>query len=268
MLFFYHIHSTIGMPVDSKKSDRIKLIQQALQDQKAIHLKEMAALLDVSEMTLRRDLTRHPDKFHLLGGHITLAFDPSEASDYKVTEQGTRHVEEKRRVGKLAAAFIQPGDTVFFDCGTTIPFVIDFIPDELEFTAVCNSLNVLLKLQQKPNCSIVLCGGTFHRKNQVFEHHSEATILDGIRLTWAFVSAAGVSDELGVTCFNFNEVEVKQKVLRQARHCMLLADHSKFDAVRTAHFATLQDFHVVVSDKKLPKAYRDLIEGYGARWVV
>jgi DeoR family deoxyribose operon repressor len=256
------------MPVDSKKSERIKLIQQALQDQKAIHLREMAALLDVSEMTLRRDLGRYPDRFHLLGGHITLAFDPSEAVDYRVSEQGTRHVEEKRRIGKLAAAFIQPGDTVFFDCGTTIPFVVDFIPDELEFTAVCNSLNVLLKLQQKPNCTIVLCGGVFHRKNQVFEHRDEAGVLDSLRLSWAFVSAAGVSDTLGVTCFNLNEVEVKQKVLRQARQSMLLADHSKFDAVRTAHFATLEQFQVVVSDKKLPRVYRDLIDGHGGRWVV
>lgn len=255
------------MPVDSKKSDRVKLIQRALQDQKAIHLREMAALLDVSEMTLRRDLGRYPDKFHLLGGHITLAFDPAESADYKVTEQGTRHVEEKRRIGKLAAAFIKPGDTVFFDCGTTIPFVVDFIPDDLEFTAVCNSLNVLLKLQQKSNCNIVLCGGAFHRKNQVFEHRDESSILDSIRLTWAFVSAAGVSQELGVTCFNFNEVAVKQKVLRQARHCMLLADHTKFDAVKTAHFATLEQFQVVVSDKKLPKTYRELIQGNGAQVV-
>ena len=256
------------MPVDRKKSDRIKLIQQALQDQKAIHLREMAALLDVSEMTLRRDLGRHPDKFHLLGGHITLAFDPTETAEYKLTEQGTRHVEEKRRIGKLAAGFIQPGDTVFFDCGTTVPFVVDFIPDDLEFTAVCNSLNVLLKLQQKPNCSIVLCGGTFHRKNQVFEHRDESSILDSVRLTWAFVSAAGVSQTLGVTCFNFNEVEVKQKVLRQAQHCMLLADHTKFDAVKTAHFATLEQFHVVVSDKKMPKTYRDLIQANGAKVVI
>ena len=256
------------MPVDRKKSDRIKLIQQALHDQKAIHLREMAALLDVSEMTLRRDLGRYPDKFHLLGGHITLAFDPTETAEYKLTEQGTRHVEEKRRIGKLAAAFIQPGDTVFFDCGTTVPFVVDFIPDDLEFTAVCNSLNVLLKLQQKPNCSIVLCGGTFHRKNQVFEHRDESSILDNVRLTWAFVSAAGVSQTLGVTCFNFNEVEVKQKVLRQAQHCMLLADHTKFDAVKTAHFATLEHFHVVVSDKKLPKTYRDLIQANGAKVVI
>jgi DeoR family deoxyribose operon repressor len=256
------------MPVDTKRSERIKLIQQALHDQKAIHLREMAALLDVSEMTLRRDLNRHTDLFHLLGGHITLAFDPAEAPDYRVTEQGALQVEEKRRIGKLAASFIKPGDTVFFDCGTTVPFVVDFIADDLEFTAVCYSLNVLLKLQHKPNCTIVLCGGTFHRKNQVFEHRDESSVLDSLRLTWAFVSAAGVSETFGVTCFNFNEVAVKQQVLRQAQHTMLLADHSKFDAVRTAHFATLGQFSVVVSDKKLPKAYRELIQGKGARLVI
>ncbi|MCI3945855.1 Deoxyribose operon repressor [Pseudomonas syringae] len=256
------------MPVESKQSERIKLIQQALQHQKAIHLREMAELLDVSEMTLRRDLSRYPEKLHLLGGHITLAFEPADAPDYKVTEQGTRHVEEKRRIGKLAAKFINRGDTVFFDCGTTVPYVIDFIPDEMEFTAVCNSLNVLLKLQQKPNCTIVLCGGIFHRKNQVFDHVHEHSILDSLRLTWAFLSAAGVSDTFGVTCFNFNEVEVKQKVLRQTQHSVLLADHSKFDAVRTAHFATLEQFNVVISDKKLPRSYRDLIAKNGARCVV
>jgi len=254
--------------MEAKKTDRIKLILQALQDQNAIHLREMAALLDVSEMTLRRDLGRYPDQLRLLGGYITRAYDDVEPADYRVSEQDARHVEEKRRIGKLAAGFIRQGDTVFFDCGTTLPFVVDFIPDDLEFTAVCNSLNVLLKLQQKSNCSIILCGGTFHRKNQVFESHAEASILDNVRLSWAFVSAAGVSLECGVTCFNFHEVEVKQKVMRQARQCMLLADHSKFDAVRTAHFAALTDFHCVVTDKKIPRAYREAIVAQGAQLVI
>ncbi len=254
--------------MDVKKTDRIRMIQQALQDQKAIHLREMAALLEVSEMTLRRDLSRHPEQLRLLGGYITRAHDEAEPGDYRVTEQGTRHVEEKRRIGKLAASFIQPGDTVFFDCGTTVPFVVDFIPDDLAFTAVCNSLNVLLKLQQKPNCTLVLCGGSFHRQNQVFESRAEASILNELRLSWAFISAAGVSLDLGVTCFNFHEVGVKQQVMRQARQCMLLADHSKFDAVRTAHFGALDDFHCVVSDKKIPRAYREAIEAQGAQLVI
>ncbi len=105
--------------MDSRKAERLKLIQQALQDQNAIHLKEMAALLDVSEMTLRRDLNHFSDHLRLLGGYITRV--GNEVGDYRVAEQDTRHVEEKRRIGKLAAPLIQAGDTVFFDCGTTSP---------------------------------------------------------------------------------------------------------------------------------------------------
>jgi DeoR family deoxyribose operon repressor len=114
----------------------------------------------------------------------------------------------------------------------------------------------------------VLCGGTFHRKNQVFENSAESSILDSVRLTWAFVTAAGVSQAFGVTCFNFNEVEVKRKVMRQAQQRVLLADFSKFDTVRTAHFATLEDFQYVVSDKKIPRSYKDAIQAHGAQLLV
>ncbi|MGK9568503.1 DeoR family transcriptional regulator, partial [Salmonella enterica subsp. enterica] len=66
--------------MDSRKAERLKLIQQALQDQNAIHLREMAALLDVSEMTLRRDLNHFSDHLRLLGGYITRG--GSEVSEY------------------------------------------------------------------------------------------------------------------------------------------------------------------------------------------
>lgn len=251
--------------MDSKKAARLKLMHQALQDQHAIHLREMAQLLGVSEMTLRRDLRLPPDGLRLLGGHVTRDIGGSEAPGYQVVEQDLRQVEEKRRIGRLAAAQIRAGDTVFLDCGTTTPFVVDFIPDDLEFTAVCHSLNVLLKLQQKANCTLVVCGGTFQRKNQIFESRLETGVLDGVRLTHAFVSAAGVSGDFGVTCFNFNEVEVKQKVLRQAQQRLLLVDHTKFDVVRAAHFAALDDFDLVVSDGRIPRSYRERIEANGAQ---
>jgi DeoR family transcriptional regulator, deoxyribose operon repressor len=171
-------------------------------------------------------------------------------------------------LGMLAAALIKPGDTAFFDCGTTVPFMIDFIPEDLEFTGVCNSLNVLLRLSAKPKCNLVVCGGSFHRKNQVFENRAELSILNGVRLAWAFISAGGVSEKLGVTCFNLNEVEVKKQVLRQAKKSVLLADHSKFGAVRTAHFAALKDFDFVVSDKKLSRLAREAIGASGAELIV
>ncbi|MCY0386114.1 DNA-binding transcriptional repressor DeoR [Robbsia sp. Bb-Pol-6] len=254
--------------MESKRTVRLKSVAQTLQKQNAIHLRDMAELLDVSEMTLRRDLDQHDGDLRLLGGYITRIADPAETSDYRVNEQDSRQIEEKRRIGRLAAAFVRQGDTIFLDCGTTTPFVVDFIPDDLAFTAVCNSLNVLLRLQQKPNCTIILCGGTFHRHNLVFENRTESSVLDGIRLAHAFISAAGVSRQFGVTCFNLDEVDVKRKVLRQAQQCLLLADHTKFDTVRAAYFAELADFHFVVSDKKISRDYRDFFTAGETRLLI
>lgn len=237
-------------------------MHKALQGESAIHLRDMAALLGVSEMTLRRDLADSPQGLRLLGGHVTRSGPPE--PDYQVAEQDQRHVAEKRQIGVLAASLVRPGDTVFIDCGTTTPFIIEALPDDLEFTALCNSLNVLLKLQQKPHCTIILCGGTFHRRNMVFESPAEAGILEGIRVAWAFISAAGVSAAHGVTCYNLNEVEVKRRVMARAQTCVLVADHSKFDEVRAAHFAELSDFQRVISDPGLEAAQQQVIRDSGA----
>ena len=248
--------------MDSKKSERFKAMHKALQGEAAVHLRDMAALLGVSEMTVRRDLVDNAHGLRLLGGHVTRSGAPE--PDYQVAEQDQRNIAEKRQIGVLAARLVRPGDTIFIDCGTTTPFIIDALPDELEFTALCNSLNVLLKLQQKPNCTVILCGGILDRRNMVFESRAEAGIIDGIRVAWAFISAAGVSAAHGVTCYNLNEVEVKRRVMARAQTCVLVADHTKFEQVRAAHFADLADFQRVISDAGLTPAQQQMIEEGGA----
>lgn len=248
--------------MDSKKSERFKAMHKALQGEAAVHLRDMAALLGVSEMTVRRDLVDNAHGLRLLGGHVTRSGAPE--PDYQVAEQDQRNIAEKRQIGILAARLVRPGDTIFIDCGTTTPFIIDALPDDLEFTALCNSLNVLLKLQQKPHCTVILCGGILDRRNMVFESRAEVGIIDGIRVAWAFISAAGVSAAHGVTCYNLNEVEVKRRVMARAQTCVLVADHTKFEQVRAAHFADLADFQRVISDAGLTSAQQQMIEAGGA----
>ena len=56
-----------------------------------------------------------------------------------------------------------------FDCGTTTPWIIEAIDNELPFTAICYSLNTFLVLQEKPQCRVILCGGEFHASNAIFK---------------------------------------------------------------------------------------------------
>lgn len=133
--------------METRREERIGQLLQELKRSDKLHLKDAAALLGVSEMTIRRDLNNHSAPVVLLGGYIVL--EPRSASHYLLSDQKSRLVEEKRRAAKLAATLVEPDQTLF-DCGTTTPWIIEAIDNEIPFTAVCYSLNTFLALKRNP----------------------------------------------------------------------------------------------------------------------
>lgn len=232
--------------METRRDERIGQLLSALKRSDKLHLKEAAALLGVSEMTIRRDLSTNSAPVVLLGGYIVL--EPRTASHYLLSDQKTRLVDEKRRAAELAAKLVQPHQMVFFDCGTTTPWIIEAIPDELPFTGVCYSLNTFLSLQDKPLCRAILSGGEFHASNAIFQPLSFKETLNYLRPDIAFYSAAGVHLEQGVTCFNLEELPLKHWAMSSAQYHVLVVDNSKFGKVRPACMGELSHFDAIVSD--------------------
>lgn len=97
--------------METRREERIGQLLQELKRSDKLHLKDAAALLGVSEMTIRRDLNNHSAPVVLLGGYIVL--EPRSASHYLLSDQKSRLVEEKRRAAKLAATLVEPDQTLF-----------------------------------------------------------------------------------------------------------------------------------------------------------
>ncbi|PVZ87171.1 DNA-binding transcriptional repressor DeoR [Serratia sp. S1B] len=236
--------------METPRETRINQLTQALKRADKIHLKEAAILLGVSEMTIRRDLSSEPATIVLLGGYIVADPRINNVSQYLVSDQQNRQVTEKQRIGVLAAPLINENDTVFFDCGTTTPAIINAIDDTLPFTAICYSLNTFLVLQQKPHCKVILCSGEFKPNNAIFAAVGQHNELDHICPTIAFISAAGVSLEHGATCYNFDELPMKHKALARAQQKILVADHCKFAHTKPACIGPLTLFDRVITDRQ------------------
>ncbi|PTA93280.1 DNA-binding transcriptional repressor DeoR [Kosakonia sp. H7A] len=232
--------------METRRDERISQLLTALRHSDKLHLKEAATLLGVSEMTIRRDLSANSAPVVLLGGYIVL--EPRAASHYLLSDQKTRLVEEKRRAAKHAAALLRAHQMAFFDCGTTMPWVIDAIPDDLPFIGVCYSLNTFLALQEKPQCRAILCGGEFHASNAIFKPLNFNETLKNLCPDIAFYSAAGVHVQQGATCFNLEELPVKHWAMESAQYHVLVVDHSKFGKVRPACMGALNQFDVIASD--------------------
>ncbi|MDY4280308.1 MAG: DNA-binding transcriptional repressor DeoR [[Pasteurella] mairii] len=233
-----------------KVNPRIKKLEFLLKQMGKIHLRDAAEILNVSEMTIRRDLSVYTGSISLLGGYIVKEPGQDEHR-YFIHQHQTKNIAEKMYIGKLAAELIKDGDVVFFDCGSTIPYIASQIDSSIKFTALCCSLNTFMVLQENLNCELILCGGRYSRNNSVFSALGVGAELGLICPSKAFISAAGVDLKKGVTCFDFDEAKIKAMVMEKSQQNILVFDHSKLEQVQCAYIGKIEQFDLLISDQAL-----------------
>ncbi|OOF53513.1 DNA-binding transcriptional repressor DeoR [Rodentibacter genomosp. 2] len=236
---------------NTKGNYRIKKLELLLKQVDKIHLREASAILNVSEMTIRRDLVS-TKSMSLLGGYIVNEIK----NNYFLLEQQDKNVVEKMEVGKMASALIEDGDVIFFDCGTTIASLASQISDEIKFTAICCSINTFMILQEKINCNILLCGGHYLRDNSLITSIQNHSILDSVCTTKAFIATSGVDKQHGLTCFRFSEAQIKQKAMAKTQKKILIFDHTKLKQVHSAYIGQLDEFDLIVCNRPIPEDFR------------
>jgi len=250
------------------KSERLSQIMQALEIHGALSIQELSLQLDVSPMTVRRDLAAlsAQEKVKVLYGSVML--HPSNerrsaASRYSLLAAGSEHPEEKLRVGRLAATLIEPEDSLIIDCGSTTDYLAKFLPEDMSYTVLSYSLNIVSESVRRKKCRSIFAGGLFHDNTLMFESVEGLQTIRHFRATKAFISASGISAQFGVTCSNSYERETKKAAIQSSMRKILVADSSKFGTIRSDHFAELSDFDEIITDSGIPDEYVDILGGLG-----
>jgi len=248
-----------------RRTERLGRLREAVADGSMLHLKDAARLLGVSEMTVRRDLAGGDTQLACLGGYVFRAEAPGSAPRYAIDAENASHIQAKQEAALRAAARVEPGDTIFIDCGTTMPHLAASLPRG-PLTVVCYALNIADLLCRRPDTQLVLLGGLYYPASASFYGDATLEQLRKIGLSKAFISAGGVDFARGVSCSHFHEVPVKQAAMSSARHSFLVVDSSKLGRIRPAAFARLDAFEEVLTDGGLPEADRARLDAVlGAR---
>ena len=227
-----------------RRATRLDRLRALAAQDGALRLGDAARALAVSTMTLRRDLAEGETGFDLLGGYIV----PRGSSGYALDVEQGSHVQAKAEAGRRAAALVRPGDTIFVDCGTTMPHLMAALPAELAVTVVCYALNVAAAASRMAQARLFVLGGLFHAESATFFSEDALRSLHQLGINKAFVSAGGVHAAQGASCSHFHEVPVKRTVLERAVQSVLVADSSKLGQVKPAHFAPLAAFDAVITE--------------------
>ncbi|SFM53710.1 transcriptional regulator, DeoR family [Pleomorphomonas diazotrophica] len=212
-----------------------------------LHLQEAATLLGVSGMTVRRDLASAPHLFSYLGGYI-LPVGGDRNAVYRLDMETDAHAEAKELACRKAADLVEPDDTIFIDCGTTTPRMVDYLPTTGRLTVITYAMNVAERVIRRSGINLILLGGLFHASSQSFSGDEALRTVDRLGIGKAFLSAGGLHPQHGATCSNFHEVPIKQVVLARAGWSYLVIDASKLDKIKPAFFATADRFDQIITE--------------------
>lgn len=235
----------------AKKEARLQQLQEAVQQHQSLHVRDAAELLDVSEMTVRRDLRENDKTFHFLGGHIVLADSGLRRAPYDLVDAADLNETAKRAACTACIPLLHPEETLFIDCGTTLPHLISLIPNDMKLTIICYALNTADMAVRKPNVKLVMLGGVYNEPTASFYPIEEDGTLDAFAINRAFISAAGVDPRLGATCTTFREAALKRAAMARAQKNVLVVDSSKLGQVKSAAFAPLSEFDQIATENGL-----------------
>lgn len=192
---------------------RQALICQILQENGRVVCAELAARLQVSEHTIRRDLhelSREGFCKKVYGGAV---LSLPEAGDYSERKDKNRAI--KLRIAQQCARLVKPGGTIFIDTGTTNLAMAEALPTELALTVVTNSPEIAAVLVKKPLYDVVMLGGQVQRASGGCVGAAAVAQVQGMLFDQGFIGGCAMAPESGLTGFDYADCEFKKAVIKQ-----------------------------------------------------
>ncbi|MEA4854313.1 MAG: DeoR/GlpR family DNA-binding transcription regulator [Christensenella sp.] len=231
-------------------SERKVYIMNRLNKKGIINLKEIAQELEISEITVRRDLEglERAGKLKRVQGGAARA-DVLSGAELTMKEKSSQNMREKIRVAEYAARFVKDGDCVFIDGGTSMVPLIDYLGNKQISIMTYNDL--LMKKINKPIVAeVFVVGGRYLPYFGMNVGQIAQDVLRQFHFNVAFFGCAGVNLGEGI-CYGteMESISMKQIALANSDHSYLLIDSSKMEKRGFLRFADISAFDAVISNR-------------------
>ena len=227
--------------------DRQHRILERVAIEQSIDYASLAAELDVSPMTIRRDIKQLVSEGYLRtvrGGataHLTRSFD------LLVGKRALTHATEKRLIGRRAVALIEPGETIFLGVGSTVAQFAQYLPADLGITVVTASLAHASLLASR-DIRVVSTGGLVAGEELSQTGALAERGIDRFHATTAVLGTAGVSRRAGITDLEPALADLNGRMIERAERTIILTDGSKAGVAAPCVVCSLDRVSRLVTD--------------------
>lgn len=243
------------------KEERHNLIVDYLLQHNSVLVSELATKLNVSSVTIRKDLTELEKEKKLYRNHGKAILINPYINDRNVKEKF--YVEEKRLIGICAAKLITAKDSILIASGTTMHYFARQIHALEHLTVITASLQVSEILSQDPDIDIIQLGGLLrHSSLSVVSKYAEM-MLSNFSCSKLYMGVDGIDLDYGITTTDMMEANLNRVMMQTAQKTIVLADSSKFGRRGFSKIGDMEEVDHIITDSRIPAATAKRIEEMG-----
>lgn len=245
------------------KEDRHAMILDLLMLHNSLQVTELAESLNVSSVTIRKDLTELEKSKKLYRNHgKAILIDPY-IDNRNVSEKEKLYVEEKRMIGIEAAALVKPKDSILIASGTSVHALARNIHAKEKLTVITASLEVANILSNDKDIDIIQLGGIMrHSSLSVVGKYAEQALPD-FSCSKLFMGVDGIDLDFGITTTDMMEASLNRVMMATAQKTIVLADSSKFGRRGFSKISDMEDIDQIITDSKVSPTVVKRLEEMG-----
>jgi len=249
-------------------AERHKFILDSLNKDGFIKVMDMAKSLDVTTVTIRKDLKQLEEKKLLYRTHGSARPVNPLASDLNVSEKEKMKKDEKKRIALAANNLIEENDTIIIASGSTVYTLAENIKPLKHLTVVTASLKVSILLNEMNNVDVLQLGGTVRKNSGSVSGDSTIRFFDDITCSKLFLGVDGIDPEYGITNSNMEEAHLNKKMIDSSLRTIILSDSSKFGKRGFWKICNLDQVDMIITDSGISPAMAKLVEETGTELII
>lgn len=243
------------------REERQSIIINLLNEKGVIKVSDITDIINVTEMTVRRDLHELDKKGLLKRIHGGAKLNESVINrELSHNEKQNININAKIDIAKKISELINDGDCIFLGAGTTIELVYDYIKANY-LKIVTNSIYVFNRFVNDQRYELILIGGSYRNRTGAFVGSIANDTLSKIKINKSFIGVNGIYDN-AVSNYSEDEGMIQATVLNNSLEKYIIADSSKLNKNDFYHFYDLENTTAIVTDKNISEKNKERYSQY------
>lgn len=229
---------------------REKIVELIKEDGSAKVL-DLSKLFTVTEVTIRQDLEKLEKDGLIIRTHggAYLKNINDQVQTLSISHQD--HLDKKAAIADKCIAFIESGDTIILDSGSTTTEIAKKLRGFQNLKVITNALNIAILLGAEPGIEVIVTGGEFKPPTLSLTGQKAADFFKGLHAQKLFLATAGVSLKAGLTYPSISDIVLKKAMIDAADITYLVADSTKIGKSAFASLGPVSSVDYIITDAQI-----------------